>query len=176
MGSGGGELVVCRCAEGETVSLLLWGVARLVAGRLVELWEGVAEAVAEVGGTAVLLLEDGVLDDGGPDGAVLLIAGLERAVLLLSERAALLGAGLFKDGAAVWEGRADLAGEMGLCVGVVFLVRVGEVCAEPAGCEGRQRACWGTYRSLRSTGERLSNLSFGSLRMAFQLPTPHCAG
>jgi hypothetical protein len=25
-------------------------------------------------------------------------------------------------------------------------------------------------------GERLSNMSFGSLRMAFQLPTPHCRG
>lgn len=29
------------------------------------------------------------------------------------------------------------------------------------------------HRSLRSTGERLSNLRLGSLRMAFQLPTPH---
>lgn len=66
---------------------------------------------------------------------------------------------------------------MGLGVGVVLLVRVGEVGAEPGGCErstgGRGRG-GETHRSLRSTGERLSNLSFGSLRMAFQLPTPHC--
>jgi hypothetical protein len=29
------------------------------------------------------------------------------------------------------------------------------------------------YLSLRSTGERLSNVRLGSLSMAFQLPTPH---
>ena len=71
-------------------ALLLWGVAWLVARSLVELREGVAEAVAEVGRAAVLLLEDGVLDDGGPYGAVLLVAGLESAVLLLGKGAALL--------------------------------------------------------------------------------------
>lgn len=115
------------------LSLLLWGVAWFVARSLIEFREGVAEAVAEVGGAAVLLLEDGVLDDGGPYGAVLLVAGFEGAVLLLGEGATLLGAGLFKDGAAVWESGADLAGEMGLCVGIVLLVRVGEVGAEPEG-------------------------------------------
>ena len=113
--------------------LLLWGVARLVARGLVELGEGVAEAVAEVGGATVLLLEDGVLDDGGPYGAVLFVAGLEGAVLFLCKGTTLLGAGLFKDGAAVWEGGADLAGEVGLCVGVVLLVRVGKVGAKAVG-------------------------------------------
>ena len=83
-------MVVGCCADGEAVALLLWGVARLVARSLVELGEGVAEAVAEVGGAAVLLLEDGVLYDCGPDGAVLLVAGLECAVLVLCEGAALL--------------------------------------------------------------------------------------
>lgn len=29
------------------------------------------------------------------------------------------------------------------------------------------------YLSLRSTGERLSNTSSGSFRIAFQFPTPH---
>ena len=90
VGGGGGELVVRCCADREAVSLLLWGVARLVACSLVELGEGVAEVVAEVGGTAVLLLEDGVLDDGGPYGAMLLVAGLECAVLVLCEGTALL--------------------------------------------------------------------------------------
>lgn len=129
-------MIVCCCAEGELdspISLLLGGVARLVAGSLVELREGVAEAVAEVGGAAVLLLEDGILDDGGPYGAVLLVASLEGAVLLLGKGTPLLGAGLFEDGAAVWEGGADLAGEMGLCVGVVLLVRVGEVGTKAGG-------------------------------------------
>ena len=117
----------------STLSLLLWGVAWFVARSLVEFREGVAEAVAEVGGAAVLLLEDGVLDDGGPYRAMLLVAGFEGAVLVFGEGTTLLGAGLFKDGAAVWEGGADLAGEMGLCVGIVLLVRVGEVGAEPVG-------------------------------------------
>ena len=39
---------------------------------------------------AILLLEDGVLDDGGPNGAVLVVAGFERAVLFLSEGPSLL--------------------------------------------------------------------------------------
>ena len=179
MGCGGRKLIVCCCADGEmdtALLLLLWGVAWLVARSLIELREGVAEAVAEVGGAAVLLLEDGVLDDGSPYRAVLLVAGLEGAVLLLGEGTALLGPGLFKDGAAVWEGGADLAGEMRLCVGIVLLVRVGKVGAEPGGDERRSAEGRATHRSLRSTGERLSNLSFGSLRMAFQLPTPHCRG
>ena len=90
VGGGGGELVVRCCVDGEAVLLLLWGVAWLVACSLVELGEGVAEVVVEVGGTAVLLLEDRVLDDGGPYGAMLLVASLECAVLVLCEGTVLL--------------------------------------------------------------------------------------
>lgn len=133
MGGSGGELIVCCRADGElesAVPLLLGGVTRLVACGLVELREGVTEAIAEVCGATILLLEDGVLDDGGPYGAVPLVAGLEGAVFFLGKGPTLLGAGLFEDGTAVWEGGSDLAGEMGLCVGVMLLVRVGEVGAK----------------------------------------------
>ena len=129
----GGELLVGRGARrrrGARV-LFLGGVAGLVSRGLVERGERVAEAVAEVGRAAVLLLEDGVLDDGGPDGAVLVVAGLERAVLLLGERAALLGARFFEDGGAVGEGGADLGGEVCFGIGVVLFICVGEVGAEP---------------------------------------------
>ena len=48
---------------------------------------------------------------------------------------------------------------MGLCVGVVLPVHIGEVGAEAGGCE-------------HSTGN--GDVMHRSLRMAFQLPTPHC--
>lgn len=78
--------------------LLLSGVARLVSGSLVEVGECVAEAVTKVGGTAVLFLEDWVFDYGCPDGAMLIITGLESTVLFLRERAALLATRLLEDG------------------------------------------------------------------------------
>ena len=90
VGGGGGELVVHCCMDGEAVSLLLWGVVQLVACSLVELGEDIAEVVAEVGGAVVLLLEDRVLDNDGPYGAMLLVASLECTVLILCEGMALL--------------------------------------------------------------------------------------
>ena len=63
---------------------------------------------------------------------------------------------------------------MGLCIGVVLPVHIGEVGAEAGGCEHSTGNGDVMHRSLRSTGEQLSNMSAGSLRMAFQLPTPHC--
>lgn len=83
--------MIVRCCTYRTgVLLLLWGVAWLVSGSLVELREGVAEAVAEICRAAVLLLEDGVLDDGGPYSAVPFVAGLEGAVLLFGKGTTLL--------------------------------------------------------------------------------------
>lgn len=176
--AGGGELVVGGRTEGggdDGLLAFLGGVAGLVAGSLVEVGEGVSKAVAEIGGATVLVLEDGILDDGGPDGAVLLVASSERTVLVFGERTTFLAAGLFEDGATVWEGGTDLAGEMGLGVGIVFLVCIGEVGTEAGrvGERREQRKGVGTHRSLRSTGERSSKWREGSLRMAFQLPTPH---
>ena len=63
---------------------------------------------------------------------------------------------------------------MGLCVGVVLPVRIREVGVEAGGCEHGMGNGDVMHRSLRSTGEQLSNMSARSLRMAFQLPTPHC--
>ena len=40
------------------------------------------------------------------------------------------------------------------------------------GLDNGVAGCRWHYRSLRSTGERLSNLRSGSLRIVFQLPTP----
>jgi hypothetical protein len=122
--SGGGELFLCR-------------VAWLVSGGLVEIRESIAEPVAEVRGAAVLLLEDGVFDDGGPDGAVLVVAGFERAVLLLGEGTALLATRLLKDGCSVREGRANFGGKVCLGVRIVLFVRVREVGAET----GRREGC-----------------------------------
>ena len=51
---------------------------------------------------AILLLEDGVLDDGGPNGAVLVVAGFECVVLFLGEGPSLLATRLLKDGRSVW--------------------------------------------------------------------------
>ena len=123
------KLLVGRGARSRR-ELLLSRVAWLVSGRLVEIRESVAEPVAEVGGAAVLLLEDGVFDDGGPDGAVLVVAGFERAVLLLGEGPSLLATRLLKDGRPVWQGRANFGGEVGLGVRIVLFVRVREVSAE----------------------------------------------
>ena len=75
---------------------------------------------------------------------------------------------------------------MGLGIWVVLLVRVWEIRSEPVG--GEQIMTMSILRqkkfkvmslkrktdlSLRSTGERLSNTSSGSLSIAFQFPTPH---
>jgi hypothetical protein len=114
---GGGELLLCR-------------VTRLVSGRLVEIRESVAEPVTEVRGAAVLLLEDRVFDDGGPNGAVFIVASFEGAVLLLGEWTTLLAARLLEDGGSVWQGGADLGRQMGLGVWIVLLIRVREISAE----------------------------------------------
>jgi hypothetical protein len=113
----GGEPLLCR-------------VAWLISSRLVEVGESVAEAVAEVRGAAVLLLEDWVFDNGGPNGAVFIISGLESTVLLLSERATLLAARLLEDGGSIRQGGADFGRKVGLCVWVVLLIRIREVSAE----------------------------------------------
>lgn len=116
----GGEPLLCR-------------VAWLISSRLVEVGESVAEAVAEVRGAAVLLLEDWVFDNGGPNGAVFIVAGFEGTVLLLGERATLLAARLLEDGGSVWQGGADFGREMGLGVWIVLLIRIREVSAEAGG-------------------------------------------
>jgi hypothetical protein len=113
----GGELFLCR-------------VTGLVTSRLVEIRESVAEPVTEICGAAVLLLEDWVFDDGGPNGAVPIVAGFERTVLLLGERATLLAARLLEDGGSVWQGGTDFGGKVCLGVWIVLLVRVREVSAE----------------------------------------------
>ena len=123
------KLLVGRGARSRREPLLR-RVAWFVSGCLVEVGESVAEPVTEVGGTAILLLEDGVLDDGGPNGAVLVVARLERAVLLLGEGPSLLATRLLKDGRSVWQGRADFGGKVGLGVRIVLFVRVREVSAE----------------------------------------------
>ena len=41
--------------------------------------------------------------------------------------------GLFEDGAAVCEGGANLGGEVGLCIGIVFPVHIREVGVEAGG-------------------------------------------
>jgi hypothetical protein len=104
------------------------------------------------------------------------IASLESAVFFLGERTTLLATCFLKDGAPIWESGSDFTGEMGLGIGVVFLVRIREVSAKSGGIQGlnmNERRLRSTNRSLRSTGERLSNFSFGSFKIAFQLPTPH---
>jgi hypothetical protein len=113
----GGEPFLCR-------------VAWLISSRLVEIRESVAEPVAEICGAAVLLLEDWVFDDGGPNGAVLIVTGFEGTVLLLCERATLLAARLLEDGCSVWQGRADFGRKVGLGVWIMLLIRVGEVSTE----------------------------------------------
>ena len=130
------KLLVGRSARSRR-ELLLRRVAWLVSGRLVEIRESVAKPVAEVGGTTILVLEDGVIDDGGPNGAVLIVARLERAVLLLCEGPSLLAARLLKDGRSVWQGRANFGGKVGLGVRIVLFVRVREVSAEAG--EERER-------------------------------------
>lgn len=59
-----------------------------------------------------------------------LIARLECAVFGLCKRAASLTSGFFEKGGPVRQCRADLAAQMCAGIGVVYLVRVGEVCAE----------------------------------------------
>ena len=145
--AGRGELIVCCCAhrkEDTAFLALLGGVARLVPGSLIEFREGISKTVTEIRRATVLVLEDGVFDDGGPDRAVLFVASLESTVLFLCKGTALLAARLFKDGAAVGKGRAHFAGEVCLCVGVVLLVRVGEVGAKAVGCELENRGEGGT--------------------------------
>ncbi len=126
-------LVGCRtCSSAE---LLLCGVAWLVSGGLVEVGECVAKPVTKVSGAAVLLLEDRVFDYGRPNGAVLVVTGLEGTVLLLRKWAALLATRLLEDGCTIREGRANFGGEMGLGIGIVLLIRVREVSAEAGGAD-----------------------------------------
>ena len=108
-------------------------VAWLVSSCLVEVGKSVAEPVTEIRGAAVLLLKDWVFDDGGPNGAVLVVAGFEGTVLLLGEGATLLAARLLEDGGSVWQGGADFGRKVGLGVWIVLLVRVREVSAEAGG-------------------------------------------
>ena len=163
------------CSSAE---LLLCRVAWLVSRSLVEVGECVAEPVTKVSGAAVLLLEDWVFDYGCPNGAMLVVTGLEGTVLFLGKWAALLTTRLLKDGCTIRESRADFGGEMGLSIGVVLLIRVGEVSTEAGGADELMSDDWDTrrrtYRSLRSTGERLSKCKLVSFRIAFQLPTPCC--
>lgn len=64
---------------------------------------------------------------------------------------------------------------MRACIRVVQFVSVREICAESGrGLGDNKEEPTNTYLSLRSTGERLSNIRVGSPRMAFQLPTPCC--
>src|SRR6266436_2529258 len=118
--------------------LFLRRVAWLVSCRLVEIGESVAEAVAQIGGAAVLLLEDWVFDDGGPNSAVLIVTGLEGTVLLFGEGATLLAARLLKDGGSIWQGGADLGRKVCFSIWIVLLVRVREVSAEAGGSRVRR--------------------------------------
>ena len=113
--------------------LLLRRVAGLISSRLVEVGESVAEPVAEVRGAPVLLLEDWVFDNSGPNGAVLIVTGFEGTVLLLGKRATLLTASLLEDGGSIWQGGADFGRKVGLGVWIVLLIRVREVSAEARG-------------------------------------------
>jgi hypothetical protein len=96
------NVLVGRSAR-SSGELFLRRVAWLVSGRLVEIRESVAEPVAEVGGATVLFLEDWIFDDGGPNGAVLVVASFERTVFLLGEGTSLLTTRLLEDGRSVWE-------------------------------------------------------------------------
>jgi hypothetical protein len=100
---------------------------------LIQLRKRVAETVAEVSRSPILLLKHGVFDYRSPNRTVFLIASLESAVFLFSEGTTLLATCLLKDGTSIWEGRADFTGEMGLGIWIVFLVRVWEVSAKSGG-------------------------------------------
>jgi hypothetical protein len=113
--------------------LLLRRVAGLISSRLVEVGESVAEPVAEVRGAPVLLLEDWVFDNGGPNGAMLIVTGFEGTVLLLGKRATLLAACLLEDGGSIWQGGADFGRKVSLGVWIVLFIRVREVSAEARG-------------------------------------------
>lgn len=161
------------------VSFLLWCIAWLIARSLIELRESISKAVTKICRATILFLEDGILDNSSPDGAMLLVASFECTVLFFSEGTAFLAARLLEDGAAIWQCGAYFTRKMSLRVWIMFLIRVREICPEAASTasdEAETDMKEKTYRSLRSTGERLSNFSFGSLSMAFQLPTPHCEG
>lgn len=115
------------CSGGEP---FLCRVAWFISSCLVKIGKGVAKPVAEICGAAVLLLEDWVFDDGGPNGAVLIVTGFEGTVLLLSERATLLAARLLEDGCSIWQGRTNFGRKVGLGVWIMLLVRVREVSTE----------------------------------------------
>jgi hypothetical protein len=116
--------------RGGREGLLARRAAGFVPRSLIQIGERVPEAIAQVGGAAILLLENGVLHDRRPHRAVLLVPGLERGVFLRGERASFLGARLLEERGAVGQGGADLGGEMRFGVGVVLFVGVWEVGAE----------------------------------------------
>jgi hypothetical protein len=130
----GGEPFLCR-------------VTWLISGRLVEIRESVAEPVAEVRGAAVLLLENWVFDDGGPNGAVLIVASFEGTVLLLGEGATFLAACLLEDGGSVWQCGADFGRKVGLGIWIMLLIRVREVSAEAGGLGLGEGQICGTCKS-----------------------------
>jgi hypothetical protein len=130
------QLIISRCANGkwlDTLSPLFRRVPWLIARCLIQLRKRVAETVAEVSRSPILLLKHGVFDYRSPNRTVFLIASLESAVFLFSEGTTLLATCLLKDGTSIWEGRADFTGEMGLGIWIVFLVRVWEVSAKSGG-------------------------------------------
>lgn len=161
-------------SQRELLFLFAGVVSRFITSSLIQLWKSIPESVSKIGRTTVLFLKDGILDDGGPDSAVFLIAGLERAIFFFGEGTSAFTPGLFEQGRAIGEGGANFGGEVGTRVGIVFFISVGKVGAESALCvrvnvrKERDK----TDLSLRSTGERLSKVRVGSLRMVFQLPTP----
>lgn len=57
----------------------------------------ISETVSQVSRATLLLLENRVLNNSGPHSAVLLVAGLQRMVLLSRKRPALLAPGLLKE-------------------------------------------------------------------------------
>lgn len=77
-----------------------------------------------------MLLEDWVFDYGCPNGAMLIVTGLEGTVFFLGKWTALLATRLLEDGCTIRESRADFGGEMCLGVGIVLLIRVGEISTE----------------------------------------------
>jgi hypothetical protein len=71
-------------------------VSRFITSSLIQLGKSIPEPVSKIGRTAVLLLKDGILDDGCPDCTVFLIAGLERPILFLSKGTSAFTPGLFE--------------------------------------------------------------------------------
>ena len=110
---------------------------RFIPSSLIQIRKRIFKPVAQIRGTSVLFGKDGAFDNSGPCCAMFLVSCFENTVFGVGERSSTFAPSFLEKRGAVSKSRANFAGEMGTCVGVVPLVDIKKIGAESGGVLAR---------------------------------------